>query len=101
MSKPLAELDRCKYSGHPVLRFHRLRPAQVEVLRSVMLCNGNTELHEARSLAMAHLGPWDTQAGRAEIWLHSEEQGHIQMFLSMMRDKLGINIPHVPQSDYQ
>ena len=101
MSKPFAELDRCKVSGHPVISFYNLLPSQVEVLRSVMLYNGNTELHEARSEAMAHLGAWCTKSGRADIYLHSDEPGHVASFITMLRDRLGISIPRVPQSDYQ
>lgn len=101
MSNPVAELDRCKVSGHPVLSLYNLRPAQVKLVEGVMLYNKPTDLHEARSLAMAHLGVWCSKSGRADIYMHSDEQGHRDAFLTMLRDRLNISIPRVPACDYQ
>ena len=89
---PIAELVRDNI-GTPVLYLYGLLPKQIQCIQDTMLNNGHDPIHEVRSMALAHLGRFDTHMGEATIHVHSDDDPVFQQFFDVMSNLLGMQLP--------
>ena len=97
-SKPIVELVR-DVSGVPVLHLYYLNAEQMLRLKDIMSVNGDTTLHQTRSLALAHMSQCDSEHGIAAIHLHGEHGDYYTQFNAMLSTELGLTFPNVPICD--
>jgi hypothetical protein len=89
---PIAELV-IDQIGTPVLHLYGLLPKQLQCIQDTMINNGHDYIHELRSIALAHLGKFDTHLGEATIHVHSDDRTVFQQFLALMSSLLGMSLP--------
>ena len=89
---PIAELV-LDHIGTPVLHLYGLLPKQLQCIQDTMMNNGHEPIHELRSVALAHLGKFDTYLGEVTIHIHSDDPPVFQQFFDAMSNLLGMQLP--------
>lgn len=92
MSNPNAILSR-DYCGAIGLELYDLTTEQADKLKWLMQFNANSDLHEARSLAQAHLLRWHSEQNNFYIGIMTEDQRAFDHFVVLVEDFLFVHIP--------
>lgn len=96
MSEAIADLGQVGRSLH--LTFLYLACEQRDVMRRVLMHNGNDSLYHTRATAKAHLDQWDASRGLVSMHLFGDDPSE---FLTELERIIGVAIPTECNPEYQ